>query len=42
LLAIAFDFVEIFVNWRSGHTEVALPLAIEFAENCVIEQFLFG
>jgi hypothetical protein len=36
------NYAEIFVNWRSGHSDLALPHAIEVAEKIVFEHFIFG
>eukprot|EP00026_Physarum_polycephalum_P002302 Phypoly_transcript_02308.p1 GENE.Phypoly_transcript_02308~~Phypoly_transcript_02308.p1 ORF type:complete len:829 (+),score=172.72 Phypoly_transcript_02308:163-2649(+) len=42
LVTSTLQALEVFVEWRSGHAELALPVAIELANNCTPENVRFG
>lgn len=39
---MVLQFLETFVEWRSGHIERALQLAIEVANGCTLDLIKFG
>ncbi len=41
-IAVLHAFIEIFVEWRSGHPDKALPVAMEAASRCNNDTFKFG
>lgn len=39
---LLFSSLEIFIEWRSGHPENALPIAIDYANKCSLDVVKFG
>lgn len=42
VFSMVLQFLETFVEWRSGHIERALQLAIEVANGCTLDLIKFG